>query len=432
MKKNLMNKFTLKILSLAVAILLWLLVVNIEDPVRSETYWEVPVTIVNESYLTSDLQIPLLVEGSDTVTVRIQAKSSVLGEIDRDSITAEADMTQIISMDTTPYMVPVRVNCPGVTDEDITVIPANIPIETDDLTNQAMTISASVGTTKPESGYEVGKLTVNPEKVTISGPEDLINKLDRVVADVDVSGMYQSGSISAPLHIYDKNGDELTDTQMSYLNLQGADNNTVSVDVDLWRVQTDINIQVDYSGTPEDGYQVSDITTVPSTLSVAGTEDALKELADNGNTIVIPASEIDVSGENADFEQTVDIEDLLPDDIMLARDISSSVIVSVTILPYDSKEYVIPSTKIDRSKQAENMTAVIMDESVTVRVRGSDEDLENLKDDDIKLSIDTSKYTKEGEQEVPVNVTLPEGYELVDDITVRVNLTPSAERQSEQ
>lgn len=158
----------------------------------------------------------------------------------------------------------------------------------------------------------------------------------------------------------------------------------------------------------------------------------MKELEDNGNTITIPASEVDVSGKNADFEQTVDIEDLLPDDIMLARDISSSVIVSVTILPYDSKEYVIPSTKIDRSKQPENMTAVIMDDSVTVRVRGSDEDLENLKEDDIKLSIDTSKYTKEGEQEVPVNVTLPEGYELVDEVTVRVNLTPSAERQSEE
>ena len=276
MKRNLMNKFTLKILSLAVAILLWLLVVNIEDPVRSETYWEVPVTIVNESYLTSDLRIPLLVEGSDTVTVRIQAESSVLREIDRDSITAEADMTQIISMDTTPYMVPVRVICPGVSDENITVMPANIPIETDDLTTQAMTISASVGNTRPESGYEVGKLTVNPEKVTISGPEDLISKLDRVVADVDVSSMDQSGSISAPLHIYDKNGDELTDTQMSYLNLQGAENNTVSVDVDLWRVKTDINIQVESSGTPEDGYQVSDITTVPNTLSVAGTEEALK------------------------------------------------------------------------------------------------------------------------------------------------------------
>ena len=432
MKKNLMNKFTLKILSLAVAILIWLLVVNIEDPVRSETYWEVPVTIVNESYLTSDLQIPLLVDGSDTVTVRIRATNSVLRSIDRNSITAEADMTQIVSMDTEPYMVPVRVVCPGVSEENITVTPANIPIETDELTNQAMTISASVGGTTPDAGYEVGKLTVNPEKVTISGPKDLINKLDRVVADIDVSGMDQSGNVSGSLHIYDKNGDELTETEMSYLDLQEIDSNTVNVYVDLWRVQPDIAIQAEYTGSPEDGYQVSSVSTVPNTISLAGTEEALEKLASNGNVITIPASEIDISGQNSDFEETVDITDLLPEDTMLARDISSSVIVSVTILPYDSKEYVIPATDIDRSKQPDNMTVVISDENVTVRIRGTGKNLDDLKESDIRLSIDTSGYTAEGEYNVPVDVTLPEGYELVDDVTVKVTLTPSPERQSEQ
>src|SRR5699024_6948424 len=168
-----------------------------------------------------------------------------------------------------------------------------------------------------------------------------------------------------------------------------------------------------------------------------------------------------------DFEETVDITDLLPEDTMLARDISSSVIVSVTILPYDSKEYVIPATDIDRRKQPDNMTVVISDETVTVRIeikglkqnyyrdsdksnqtynmtvvisdenvtvriRGTGKNLDDLKESDIRLSIDTSGYTAEGEYNVPVDVTLPEGYELVDDVTVKVTLTPSPERQSEQ
>lgn len=432
MKKNLMNKFTLKILSLAVAILIWLLVINIEDPVRTETYWDVPVTIVNESYLTSEFEIPLLVDGSDTVTVRIRANNTVLRNIDRDSITAEADMTQIISMDTDPYMVPVRVVCPGVSDENITVTPANIPIDTDSLTSKAMTISVTDGRTTPDSGFEVGKFTVNPEEVTISGPEDLINKLDRVVADVDVTGMSQSGNVSASLHIYDKNGDELTDTEMSYLDLQEIDNNIVNVYVDLWKVQPDIAIQAEYTGSPKAGYQVSSVSTVPNTISLAGTEEALEKLASNGNVITIPASEINISGKDSDFEQTVDISDLLPEDTMLARDISSSVIVSVTILPYDSKEYVIPATDIDKSKQPDNMTVVISDENVTVRIRGTGKNLDDLKESDIRLSIDTSEYTAEGEYNVPVNVTLPEGYELVDDVKVKVTLTPSPEKQSEQ
>lgn len=55
-----------------------------------------------------------------------------------------------------------------------------------------------------------------------------------------------------------------------------------------------------------------------------------------------------------------------------------------------------------------------------------------MKESDIRLSIDTSEYTAEGEYNVPVNVTLPEGYELVDDVKVKVTLTPSPEKQSEQ
>ena len=67
MRKSLMNKTTLKILSLLIAVLTWLMVLNIQDPVRQYTFRDIPVTIVNDSYLTSEFQIPLLVEGKDTV-----------------------------------------------------------------------------------------------------------------------------------------------------------------------------------------------------------------------------------------------------------------------------------------------------------------------------------------------------------------------------
>ena len=51
MKKSLMNKFTLKILSLLIAILIWLLVMNIETPSITQTYTDIPVTFVNEAYI---------------------------------------------------------------------------------------------------------------------------------------------------------------------------------------------------------------------------------------------------------------------------------------------------------------------------------------------------------------------------------------------
>ena len=37
-------------------------------------FYEIPVTIVNESYLASDLEIPLLMEGHDTVNVKVKGR----------------------------------------------------------------------------------------------------------------------------------------------------------------------------------------------------------------------------------------------------------------------------------------------------------------------------------------------------------------------
>ncbi len=39
-----------------------------------------------------------------------------------------------------------------------------------------------------QGGYEVGSQTASPEKVKITGPKSLVNKIDKVNATVDVDG----------------------------------------------------------------------------------------------------------------------------------------------------------------------------------------------------------------------------------------------------
>ena len=83
MKKSLMNKSTLKILSLLIAILIWVVVKNVQDPMLVKIVTRIPVTIVNESYLASNLEVPLLIEGQDTVNVKVKGRESVVKEIGR-------------------------------------------------------------------------------------------------------------------------------------------------------------------------------------------------------------------------------------------------------------------------------------------------------------------------------------------------------------
>lgn len=427
MKKSLMNKFTLKILSLAIAVLIWLIVRNVQDPVIVQTFYDIPVTLVNESYLSNNMKIPLLIDGDDTVKVRIKAEESVIKELKKEDIVAQADMTQIY-MDATPKMVPVEVTCKGIADDNITVTPRNIQVDIENQTSVEKTIAVNTGDTTPDKDYEVGSLQANPEKVTISGPESIINKIDKVVAKIDVTGMKESNvELDSELKIYDKNQDELSEKQLSYLNLAGVQDNKIKIQAQFWKVQKNVKIGSEYSGSPQYGYEVDSVSVVPETLSLAGTDEALQKLAVEENTLTIPASYIDVSGKDSDFDVKVDISELLPENMKLARDINSTVIATVKILPYNSRDYEVSPTQIKVENKPENMNYKFEPDKIVARIKAKEEDLDNLKTDDIQMKIDL-KDAKAGENTLPVTVTLPEGYELVEDITVKVALIEASEK----
>ena len=427
MKKSLMNKSTLKILSLLIAILIWVVVKNVQDPMLVKVITRIPVTIVNESYLASNLEVPLLIEGQDTVNVKVKGRESVVKELKREDFTAIADMTQIISMETTPRMVPVKVSCEGLLDSDISVTPGNIQVDIEEQTSVEKIIAVNTGDTIPDKNYEVGVLKANPEKVTISGPESIVNKIDRVVALVDVSDRKETKiELDSELKIYDKNQDELSEKQLSYLDLKEIKNNKIKVTAEFWKAQNKISVKADISGSPKYGYQVSEIKLVPDTISIAGTDEALQKLAEAGNILEIPGSMIDVSGKSADFEVNIDLTELLPENTKLARDLNSSVIATVKILPYNSQDFEVSATQIQTENIPEDMDLVFGQEKITVRLKGKDEDLKNLKPETVQMKIDLKDY-KEGEYTVPVTVTLPGGYELVDEIAVKVKLVAKAE-----
>lgn len=428
MKKNMINKFTLKVLSLIIAILIWLLVRNVDDPIVVRTFYEIPVSIENASYLAENLEIPLLVDGKDTVKVRVKGARSVVSKLKKEDIKAVADMTQIISKDTTPIMVPVEVTGTGISDSDITVRPRNIQVDIEKQKSVEKTIAVSTGDTQPDKDYEIGNLKANPEKVTISGPETIINKIDKVVALIDVTGRKESNiEIKSQLKIYDKNLDELSPKQLEYLNIKEISDNTIRIQAQFWKVKQNVKIKAEYSGEPKRGYEVDSINLVPDTISVAGTDEALKKLEQEGNTLEIPGKYIDVTDKTGDFEQNIDLSELLPEDLKLVRDLNSSVIATVKILPYNSRDYEVSVTQIEADNKAEDLDLVFQDEQITIRAKAKEQDLDSLSAANIQVQIDLSGYG-EGEYEVPVTVTLPGGYELVESIKVKVKLVPGTEK----
>lgn len=417
-KKKLTNNLLLKILSLAIALAIWLLVANINDPVVVTSY-DVPVTIQNSAYLESGGKTYQVLEQQQMVTVILRGNSSVVENRTGD-IQAVADLTQIVDMDTTPVMVPVTATCDRVAAEDISVVPAAIGIEIEDMVSKDFTITVTAGDTTPSADYEVGTMEANPEKVTITGPESLIDKIDRVMAEVDTTPMNEDTTITSRLIIYDKNQDALDETEMNYLKFD-IGQPVVDIHVDLWRVRGDIQLAVNYSGSPAPGYQVGDVTITPSTISVAGTDEALAQLAVEGNTIEIPADAVVLEGQDSDVETRLTLSEYMPDDLVVANNVETA-IVNVSIIPEGSQEFRVATRDIAIENLDDKLRLVFDTDSVTVRVRETGGQINDLTADEISLSADM-KGRGAGDYEIQLEADLPDGYELLVPVKTLVHVS---------
>ena len=417
MKEKITNNLSLKILSLIVAIFIWLLVINVDNPIITKTFVVTDVQLLNEAYIDADGKMCMRDEEQQPIRVTIKAKRKILDDISVMDIRAVADLQQAVSLDTTPVMVPIMASVGKIPAENIQVSPQNLSLHIEDKETQEFVVTVTTNNTRPDKGYEIGNLISNPEKIRITGPTSLINKIDKVVASVNVNGAVADVTQETDVTVIDKNGEEFSSQDLNYLNVS-----KVYVSAKLWKVRTDVKISAECSGSTAEGYQVESVTTTPNVISVAGSDEALSALAEQNNTIWIPADAIDISGKDKDHEEKINISEYLPEGLKLTSDSSEDVFVHVNILPQGSTVCEIPTKNIKVENMPKGMQAAFDAAKIEVRVKKTREDMDDLKEKDIKASIDL-KDKEEGSYELPVRIQIPEGYELVDDVTTGVEVT---------
>lgn len=422
-KRKITDNIPLKIMSVAVAVVVWLIVVNIDNPVGTNYYTLTNVELINKEYVESSDTIGKMCmpeEKQDSIRIAITTNKKIRDKIKVSDITATADLQQAVSLDTNPVMVPITVTCsvPGVTPNDIKVTPQNLSVNLDEKETQEFVVNVSRGDTKPGKDYEVGSLTANPEKVRITGPKSLVNKIDKVNATISLDGNTQDFTQDVNLTIIDKNQEALSDSEMNSLRIEN--NAKVSVTAKLWKIRQGVGISAGYVGSPASGYQVGTVTTVPDTISVAGSTEGLETLTQNDNTITIPADSIDISGESRDVERKISLKDLLPDNVKLTSDSSEDVWVTVSILPEGSREFTLSTKDIEVKNKPDDLQVTFETAQIEIRIKSDTEDLDDLNTEtDIKASIDL-KGKEEGNYKVPVTLSLPDGYETVENVFTEV------------
>ena len=314
MRSKILNNFWLKLLSVLLALILWLVVMNISDSTMTKKIKGIPVQQQNGSVLEELDQVYDVAKG-DTVDIVVKGRRSVVEELEADDFIATADLstmsiTNTVQISVTPKSASVRdkvtVSC-----ED-NVMRLNLE---DKVSLQYSVKVKTFGSVK--SGYSVCGYQTSPNIITVEGPKSAVEKVTEVVVSVDVSHEDESMDLDGTIVLYDAYGDVITNDKIS------VSQQTVKVHLDIYPTK-EVPVKVDVKGVPKDGYTMTEVLYQPQTVDIAG----LPEELENVQELVI--DDIYISGMDSNLETTIDLKDYLPDDVYLANS-SEDVVITVDI-----------------------------------------------------------------------------------------------------
>ena len=158
MKKNLTKNIPLKIMSIIVGILVWLIVVNVDDPIITKGFVISDVQIINEAYVDQLGKMVMQDDRENSVRVYITGERKIVNRLTSSDIKAVADLQQAQSTDTDPVMIPITATCSGILPENIQVSPQNLSVHLEKKVTKELRSTLPVMTASLHRGWRLLRL----------------------------------------------------------------------------------------------------------------------------------------------------------------------------------------------------------------------------------------------------------------------------------
>ena len=164
------HNWYLKLISLGLAAMLWALVAT---ETSSEVGMEVPL-----EYRNIPAQLEISGDTTNKVQVRLRGSSNVIRDISAKDVSTTIDMSKMRPGDRIVPLSPQNVQAPFGA-EVIRVNPSSVRFDLEKTMRKSVPVIPTVQG-QPSDGFEVGKVTVEPNKVDVEGPESRVNTLESI------------------------------------------------------------------------------------------------------------------------------------------------------------------------------------------------------------------------------------------------------------
>ena len=406
MKKRMESDLLLKILSVVFAFLLWMFVINTDNPVIKKTFNDVPVDMLNEQVL-EELNQTYKIESGDTVSFTVKGKKDVVDRLTKADFKATADVSSMSDV----HAILIKVEALRYRSQlDIDTGGATVKVVLEDVKSDQIPVVVEVNG-EPASGYTVSTQMATPNLISVSGPKSVVSRIKQIVAVVDVSGLKKDVTMTQNVKCYDEDGDIVSQDRIK------LDTNKIKVKIGLSRTKV-VPFEVDTKGNPGKGYVLGSIDYEPKQIEITGAKEDLDQIDS------IKLASLDISNSTKSIEKTIKASDIkLPDGISFVKSVDKirNVVIRANIEKKAKRTLAIPTSQIALINNTKNYDVSFDEEEIKVKISGLRSVVDKVVAKDLNPKLDMRLY-EPGTHTVQIQLTKIKNMTIEDNVSAKITV----------
>lgn len=396
------NNTMLKLFSILLAVLMWIYVVQIENPQFEITVQGISVRLLNESQLASR-GLMIVEQSSDTMSIRAKGKrQSVIG-LKAADVSASIDVGNIQQAGN--YSFAPQLTFP---DDSISVAeknPRSITISVDLKGEKNQDITAKV-TGTPKEGYYAAEPELYQKEVVIQGPSGLLEQIAKVTAVIDVDGAKKDVKKQVKLQLLKSDGSEIISDKIT------VSTPVVTVVCKIYPTKK-VNLEYEVTGSLNvEDYSLKETVISNPSITVAGSEDVLEHLE------YIDLGSFDLGEVTpSNYKKVFPIP--LGDSLISVDGIRNVAVEAVLV---SDRKKLVEVTGFQLEHLDSKAQASVITQSLQIELEGDKEVLAQVSEDSLTVTLDLEGCVEGVYQIIPEIQCKVEGVTILGDYTVEVLL----------
>ena len=368
--------------SLALAILFWGWVTELQDPLTEKTITGVPIAV---GELPGSL---LVVSNLPNATITIEGAQSQVRPISQSDVSVTADLSVVNGPG--DYQIPLSANVPN--GNDYAIEPGEVSIQVDERVSKNFPLTPLYTNTSDQT-RTVGDIVPDPSQVTVSGPASAVERVAEVILPVTVDRQTESFEDNYMPFAVDSDGQRVSEVEI----LPEA----ILTQVEVQTQGKAVSVIPVVTGVPAEGFSVQQRRALPDTIIVDGPAELIDDL------LFVNTEPVDVTDANQSISTHVGLADL-PEGVTVIEPSGGTIEVRLAVEDVSTSSQALTDLPVESLGLEDGLTASFVPGTISIQVSAPIDILQAMTPEDISIWVDLSGLGP-GTFDVVPEVTVPQG-----------------------